>query len=193
MEAVLKPTNPPEANQPEPGASDSFQDTLRAAAAAFEARKLGARQNSDGHWIVTLSIHPEDLPLWLMHARPGTRLQVGCIELNSDDQPDLPHDSETRKRAMVRAAILSKEYGFQEFLRRYDRWNLIAAGATPEERNEATAEVLRRCLGVASRREIATNREAFERFRALAKEYGNLVHLGQPAVAPPQPPSPWTA
>ena len=44
MEAVLKSTNPPEANQPDPDASDSFQDTLRAAAAHFEARKLGARE-----------------------------------------------------------------------------------------------------------------------------------------------------
>lgn len=53
---------------------------------AMEAKKHGMRQAQDGHWTVTFTVHPEDLPADLMIAGMGTRYALTLFEvLDNED------------------------------------------------------------------------------------------------------------
>ena len=52
----------------------------------FESVKVALKQNKDGY-VLTLCIHPDDVPLELLRDFVGARYQVVMVRLNDEDQP----------------------------------------------------------------------------------------------------------
>lgn len=73
------------------------------------------------------------------------------------------------EKAVTRASLLCKEMKFQRWLERHCAAKDIITEAEAGE--EATAELLRACIGVSSRNEIASDPAACQRFLAVETQY----------------------
>lgn len=138
----------------------------REAALHFEAVKVAIRQNKDGVYI-TLSIHPQEMPVDLMMAHAGTRYVVAMVETDDRNQPVKGKDEEEGDRLVQSAAMLCRNPSFQRWL--HDKGYIF-------EISEAeTTDFLREYLGVESRSEIKTNREARRLFGKLRERFESDV------------------
>jgi len=73
------------------------------------------------------------------------------------------------EQAVVRAARLCTELRFQQWLEPHCAAKGITSSAQPGE--ESTADLLRRCIGVKSRAEIASDPAACQRFLSIETAY----------------------
>lgn len=138
----------------------------RDAALHFEAVKVAIRQNKDGVYI-TLSVHPQEMPVDLMMAHAGTRYVVAMVETDDRNQPVKGKDEEEGDRLVQSAAMLCRNPSFQRWL--HDKGYIF-------EISEAeTTDFLREYLGVESRSEIKTNREARRLFGKLRERFESDV------------------
>ena len=128
----------------------------------FEAVKVALKQDKTGY-ILTLCLHPDEIPEELMRDFVGSRYGVAMVRINDDEQP-LDREEEFGGAKAVRlAGILCKERDFWEFL--YDDLQIM-------DRNEKEAsEWLRSYLNVTSRSEIKTNPEAQQLLDKINKDY----------------------
>lgn len=116
----------------------------------FEARKVALKQDRTG-FILTLSIHPDEIPEELMRDFVGARYGCALVRIQDDESPT-PYNNRVQQ-----AAILCKRVDFWEFL-----------GAIHE--HEA-AEILCKHLGIESRSELNGNKAAQDKFDVLIKRY----------------------
>jgi len=108
----------------------------------FEAIKTSLKQSKDGY-ILTLAVHPDDLPDDLMRDFIGSRYVVVMVRLGDNEMP------------------MDKE--FWEWLNRKE-WLM--------EKNEAAcAEWLCSYLDIESRKELKTNQEARTLFNQLRSSF----------------------
>lgn len=134
----------------------------RDAALHFEAVKVAVRQNKDGIYI-TLSIHPSEVPVDLMMAHAGTRYTVAMVEMDDHGQPVKGKDDEEGDRLVQSAGMLCRNTDFQKWLH--------AKGYIFEPTEQETVQFLREYLGVESRSDIKTNREARRLFGKLRERF----------------------
>ena len=128
----------------------------------FESVKAAMKQNTSGY-VLTLAIHPDDVPLELLRDFVGARYQVVMVRLNGDEEPLDREQEFDGTRAVRLAGILCKEKEFWEYLHEEEQiFN------TTED--EAT-EWLRNYLGVKSRSELKTNEAARGRLHKVNEEY----------------------
>lgn len=128
----------------------------------FESVKAAMKQNTSGY-VLTLAIHPDDVPLELLRDFVGARYQVVMVRLNGDEEPLDREQEFDGTRAVRLAGILCKEKEFWEYLHEEEQiFN------TTED--EAT-EWLRNYLGVKSRSELKTNEGARGRLHKVNEEY----------------------
>jgi hypothetical protein len=118
----------------------------------FEARKVALKQDRTGY-VLTLCLHPDQIPEELLRDFVGTRYGVAMVKINDDETP-----AEYRNRVQ-QAAILCKKQTFQEFL-----------GVDTED---AAAEELCQRLSIQSRAELNGNARAKKEFDELVEEYRN--------------------
>ena len=140
-------------------------------ASFFPAEKSGLKQERNGSYSATLKIEAQDLPLWLIHSQPGSKLVIGATLLESGSASDW---EDRAKRALKRSFALCIENSFQIWLaKKYDRWGLIATALTKnsEEVENAVAETLRRLMGCPTRRDLATNRDAIMKIERIDREF----------------------
>lgn len=116
----------------------------------FEVRKVALKQDRTG-FILTLCIHPDELPEELIRDFVGARYACAIVRIQDDESPT-PY----RNRVQT-AAILCKRENFQEFL-------------GVESEDEAANQLCAR-LGIESRSELNGNRMAQEMFDELVKQY----------------------
>jgi hypothetical protein len=116
----------------------------------FEARKVALKQDRTGY-ILTLSLHPDEIPEDLLRDFVGTRYGCALVRIN-DDESAHPH-----KNRVQQAGMLCKTESFQLFL-----------GMTNED--EAAVELCRRC-GIESRTELHGNKVAQIIYDGLVKEF----------------------
>jgi len=128
----------------------------------FESVKVALKQNKDGY-VLTLCIHPDDVPLDLLRDFVGSRYQVVMVRLNDDDQPMNREDEFDGSKAVRMAGILCKDPEFLDFL--YDDIQIMN-----KTEKEAT-DWLRDALGVTSRSELKTNLEARARLNKINEDY----------------------
>ncbi len=69
----------------------AIAELARANAIQVEAKKHALRQQQDGCWIMTLRVHPNDMPEQIMKAAMGTRYMMALVEIGDDEQPLPPH------------------------------------------------------------------------------------------------------
>jgi hypothetical protein len=123
---------------------------------------VALKQNKDGY-VLTLCIHPDDVPLDLLRDFVGARYQVVMVRLNDDDQPMNREAEFDGSKAVRMAGILCKEPEFWDFL--YDDIQIM------NKTEKEAADWLRDALGVTSRSDLKTNLEARNRLNKINEDY----------------------
>jgi hypothetical protein len=116
----------------------------------FEARKVALKQDRTG-FILTLSVHPDEIPEELMRDFVGARYACALVRIQDDESPT-PYNNRVQQ-----AAILCKRENFWEFL--------------VVKNEEEAVESLCGYLGITSRSELNGNKVAQERFDEMVKRY----------------------
>lgn len=116
----------------------------------FEAKKIAMKQDRTG-FILTLCIHPDELPEELIRDFVGARYACAMVRIQDDESPT-EYNNRTQK-----AAILCKRIAFQIYM-----------GAEDED---SAANALCEKLGIQSRAELNGNKRAQALFDELTKEF----------------------
>lgn len=127
----------------------------------FEGVKVALKQDKTGY-VLTLSLHPDDIPEDLLRDFVGSRYQVVMVRIGDNEQPMDPEEF-AGTRAVRVAAMLCKDPKFWKYLHEdlkiYD-----------EDEEEAT-EFMRQYLDIPSRSELKTNKSAQILLDKLHREY----------------------
>jgi hypothetical protein len=137
------------------------------ASVSFEAVKVKLTQGKDGI-LITLAIHPDEVPEVLVRAFVGSRWGVAMVRLGDDDLPAATSGQVEAGRAVQSAAMLCRTPAFRTFLRERG----IAADVT----EDAATEGLRRYLGITSRSQLKTDTAARELFAGLRERFERSHH-----------------
>ena len=116
----------------------------------FECRKVALKQDRTG-FVLTVSIHPDEIPEELLRDFVGSRYGVAMVRIQ-DDESATPYHNRVQK-----AGMLCREQRFQDFIR-------------ANSEGEAAEMLCQRC-GIESRSELNGNKEAQDEFDNLIKNY----------------------
>jgi hypothetical protein len=122
----------------------------------FEARKVALKQDRTG-FVLTLSIHPDEIPVELIRDFVGARYACALVRIQDDESP-----TEYNNRVQ-KAGMLCRDRGFQVFL--YEK-KLV----NNKDEDSAADAVCEYC-SIESRSELNGNAEAQKRFDTLIQEY----------------------
>lgn len=127
----------------------------------FEAVKVALKQDKTGI-ILTLNIHPDEVPIDLVKDFVGARYQTVMVRLNDENRP-MNRDTEYQRDPVRAAGILCRDKGFAKFL--------IENGQIFEDSESAVVEWLKEELGIASRAELKDKPQAAKRLWSINEEY----------------------
>jgi len=119
----------------------------------FEARKVALKQDRTG-FILTIAIHPDEVPEELLRDFVGTRYGCAFVRIQ-DDESATPYSNRVAK-----AGMLCRNPDFQEFL--------LCDNETD------TAHMLCKRCGVESRTELHGNADAKYKFDLLLHEFESI-------------------
>lgn len=128
----------------------------------FEAIKTGLKQSKDGY-MLTLAVHPDDLPDDLMRDFVGSRYVVVMVRLGDNEQPMNREHEFPGDHAVKMAGILCRDPEFWEWLHQKE-WLY-------EKNEKACAEWISSYLDIESRKELKTNEEARHLFNQLRTSF----------------------
>ena len=127
----------------------------------FEAVKVALKQDKTGY-VLTLCLHPDEIPEELLRDFVGARYQVVMVRLSGDETP-LDRGEFDGQKAIRVAGLLCRDPDFWEWL--HEDTQIIEA-----TEKEAT-DWLRDFLGVTSRSELKVNQDARARLEKLHKDF----------------------
>lgn len=127
----------------------------------FEAVKIAMKQDKTGI-ILTLNIHPDELPIDLMRDFVGARYQVVMVRLNDENAP-LVRDAEYSRNPVRTAGILCRDKQFAQYL--FEKEEIF------EEKEADVIQWLKGELGINSRTELNEDQQKAKKFWAIYKEY----------------------
>jgi hypothetical protein len=127
----------------------------------FEAVKIAMKQDKEG-MVLTLRIHPDELPIELVKDFVGARYQVVMVRLDGEDKP-MQREREHEADWVRMAGILSRDPAFPKWLE--------DIGELLEANDKDAVEWLRGHLGVVSRSDIPSNPVAVQKLRTVLKEF----------------------
>ena len=133
-----------------------IMDTLQ-----YEAIKVAMKQDKEGY-LLTLRVHPDDLPVELVRDFCGARYQCVMVRIGDDERP-LNRDNFSE--IVKLAGMLPRNPQFQQWLAEEGRIDSFECG---EE--EATTWLKMTCK-IESRRELATNQVAAAVLRQINQEF----------------------
>lgn len=122
----------------------------------FEARKVAMKQDRTG-FVLTLSIHPDELPEELIRDFVGARYGCALVRIQDDESP-MPYVNRVQK-----AGMLCRNPSFQEFIAE----RLVGHSVNEDQ---AAAALCKQC-GITSRSELNGNAKAQEMFDAIALDF----------------------
>ena len=125
----------------------------------FEARKVALKQDRTGY-ILTLSLHPDEIPEELLRDFVGARYACAIVRIQDDESPT-PYQNRVKQ-----AGILCRTESFQNFLE------------MPHE-DATVSELCKRC-GIDSRTELHGNEIAKQIFDDIVKEYDSWRSVNDP-------------
>jgi hypothetical protein len=128
----------------------------------FEGVKVALKQDKTGY-VLTLSMHPDDIPEDLLRDFVGARYQVVMVRLDSNEKPMDPQEEFAGDRALRIAGMLCRDPKFWEFL--YSRSDIVTKDY------ESATQWLRFYLDLESRSQLKTNIEAQQQLDKLYREY----------------------
>lgn len=127
----------------------------------FEGVKVAMKQDRTGY-ILTLSIHPDEVPEEILRDFVGARYAVVMVRINGQEQP-MNREQENPKDLVRFAGVLCRDPFFHKFL--------IETGNIFDATEDEAAEWLRSELGIQSRSELKTNPEAAKQFHFIQQEF----------------------
>lgn len=128
----------------------------------FEGRKIAMKQDRTGY-VLTLSVHPDEIPETLIRDFVGARYQVVMVRLTDDNKP-MVREQEYPSKDLVRlAGVLCRDPLFHNFL--------MDTGQTFEKTEAAAKDWLRHELNIDTRAELKTNQSAATQFRFIHQEF----------------------
>jgi hypothetical protein len=127
----------------------------------FEAVKIAMKQDKTGI-ILTLNIHPDELPVDLMRDFVGARYQVVMVRLNDENRP-MSRDQEYSRDPVRTAGILCREKQFAQYL--FDKEQIF------EKKEADVIEWLKMELDIESRTELKEEIQKAKKFWAIYEEY----------------------
>ena len=133
----------------------------------FEATKVALKQDKTGY-VLTLSLHPDDIPEDLLRDFVGARYQVVIVRINGDEQPMDKADEFGGNRSIRIAGLLPRDPRFLEYL--------VEDNQIFEANEELATSWLRDYLCIQSRTELKTNYKARELLDKLHKDYNKWNH-----------------
>lgn len=128
----------------------------------FEGRKIAMKQDRTGY-VLTLSVHPDELPEMLVRDFVGARYQIVMVRLTDDDTPMVREQEYPSKDIVRLAGVLCRDPLFHAFL--------VETGQVFEENEEAATAWLRMDLNIHTRAELKTNQTAASQFRYIHQEF----------------------
>jgi hypothetical protein len=127
----------------------------------FEGKKIALKQTKDGI-VMSLAIHPDDLPEELMRDFVGSRYMVVMVRLGDEEKP-LNREEFAGSQLVKLAGIMCRDKDFWDYL--YDDGQLF-------EKNEAACvDWLTSYLGISSRAEIKTDANAQHLLKVLNAKF----------------------
>ena len=127
----------------------------------FEAVKIAMKQDKTGI-ILTLNIHPDELPTELMRDFVGARYQVVMVRLNGDDKP-MNRDVEYHRDPVRAAGILCRDKQFAQYLQ--DKEEIF------EAKEADVIEWLKCELDINSRTELKDEPQKAKKLWAINEEF----------------------
>jgi hypothetical protein len=128
----------------------------------FEGVKVALKQDKTGY-VLTLSMHPDDIPEDLLRDFVGARYQVVMVRLDGNEEPMDRQNEYEGDRAIRIAGLLCRDPKFWAYL--YEDNQILEA-----KEKEAT-DWLRDYLNIPSRSELKTNPQARILLDKIHKEY----------------------
>lgn len=122
----------------------------------FECQKVALKQDSNG-FVLTLRIHPDEIPEELLRDFVGARYACGLVRVQDDDTPVF-YSNRTMK-----AGILCRNTMFQQYL--YSEHD-----ASDVNEDSAIKKLYELC-NITSRTELNGNQKAQEVFDQVVKDY----------------------
>lgn len=125
----------------------------------FEGVKTGLKQSKDGY-ILTVAVHPDDLPDDLMRDFVGARYMVVMVRIGDDERPISREEFKKHHPAVAQAGMLCRDREF---------WSYVEISCNEIITTEGECvEWFKYYFEVGSRAELKTNedaRNAFIKFR----------------------------
>jgi len=129
----------------------------------FESVKVALKQDKTG-FVLTLSIHPDDLPEEILRDFVGARYQVVMVRLNNEERP-MNREQEHSNDGVRTAGMLGRDPQFHQFL--YDGGHIFIAN------EEEATNWLKEYLDIQSRTEIKESQRAQEKLRGVQQEFSS--------------------
>ena len=127
----------------------------------FEGVKVALKQDRTGY-VLTLSMHPDDIPEELLRDFVGARYQVVMVRIGADESP-LNREEFIGDKTVRIAGLLCRDPKFWKYL--YD------GGQIFEEEEEMATDWLRYRLNIKSRSELKTREIARSEFYIILEEF----------------------
>lgn len=127
----------------------------------FEAVKVAFKQDKTGY-VLTLSIHPDEIPEEIMRDFVGSRYQVVMVRLNGNEQP-MDRAKDIPLTPIQLAGSLCRNVDFLEYL--------FVSEQIKEPSETAAVQWLRLQLGITSRSELPHNPAAQKRLHTIHQEF----------------------
>ena len=128
----------------------------------FEAVKSVLRQSKDGI-VLSLVLHPSDVPTPLLSAPIGSRYMVGMVRMGDNEEIIEPESVREGKRMVTSAGALCRDSDFQKWM--------VDNGFSEEQTEEAAATNVKRLLKVKSRAELKENEDAQRRWLVIRQHF----------------------
>ena len=127
----------------------------------FEAVKVALKQDKTGY-ILTLNVHPDEVPEELLRDYVGSRYQVVMVRLNDENKP-MNRDMEYQRDPVRTAGILCRDGDFASYL--------FEAGQIFENSEQAVIDWLKQELDIQSRTELKEDQAKARRLYTIKQEY----------------------
>lgn len=127
----------------------------------FEGVKVAMKQDKTGY-VLTLSVHPDEVPERLLRDFVGARYQVVMVRLDGEEKPmvrDLEHSGDQVRLA----GMLCRDPAFQKFL--------LDAHQITEANETQVIEWMKAELDIISRTEIREKPSAARRLKSIYQEF----------------------
>ena len=135
---------------------------IKDASYGFEAVKSVLRQSKDGI-VLSLVLHPSDVPTPLLSDPIGSRYMVGMVRMGDNEEIIEPESVREGKRMVTSAGALCRDSDFQKWM--------VDNGFSEEQTEEAAATNVKRLLKVKSRAELKENVDAQQRWLVIRQHF----------------------